>query len=63
MSASCDRGDRRYNGSARMLAGVRWSASGNASGVGEGDTPGAATFLEGGPVRGCHESPEMSLPY
>jgi hypothetical protein len=63
MSASCDRGDRRYKGSARMLAGVRWSASGNASGVGKGDTPGAAIFLKDGRVRGSREATPMSLTY
>ena len=58
-SASCARGDRSGKDSARMRASARWNASGNASGAGDGDT----IFLEGGLVRGCHESPEMSLPY
>jgi hypothetical protein len=62
-SASCARGDRSGSGSARMRASAQWNASGNASGAGGGDTPGATIFLEGAPVRGCHESPEMSLPY
>jgi len=31
---SCASGDRRYSGSARTRAGVRWSASGSASGTG-----------------------------
>jgi hypothetical protein len=47
-NASCDRGDRRGNGSARMRASVPWSAFGNASGAGDGDRPGVAIFLEGG---------------
>ena len=58
-SASCARGDRSGKDSARVRASARWNASGNASGAGDGDT----IFLEGGLVRGCHESPEMSLPY
>ena len=56
MRASCGRRDRRYKGSVRMLAGVRWSASGNASAVGKGGTSGATIFLEGGRVRGSRES-------
>lgn len=61
-SASCARGDRRGSGSARKRASARWSASGNASGAGGGHMLGAI-FREGGPGRGCHETPEMSLPY
>ena len=49
MNASCARGDRRCNGSARRPAGARWSAGGSGSGVGGGNTPGASIFLEGGP--------------
>jgi hypothetical protein len=66
MSASCARGGRRCNGSARMPAGARWSASGSGSGAGDGDTPGTAIFREGGPGRGSREIPshsEMSLTY
>ena len=61
-SASCGRGDRRGNDSARMRASARWSASGNASGAGDGDRRGTI-FLGGGPVRGSREHQEMSLPY
>lgn len=63
MRASFNRRDRRYNDSVRMPAGVRWSASGNVSGVGKGGTRGAAIFLEGGRVRGSRESHLMSLTY
>jgi hypothetical protein len=66
MNASCARGGRHCNGSARRPAGVRWSAFGSGSGAGGGDTPGAAIFLEGGPGRGSRErrtSPAMSLTY
>ena len=66
MNASCARGGRRGNGSARRPAGARWSACGSVSGAGGEDTPGAAAFLEGDPGRGSRESPphsEMSLTY
>ena len=56
MNASCARGDRHCNGSARRRASVRWSASGSESGVGKGGAPGAVPFLEGGPANGCRES-------
>jgi len=65
-NASCVRGGRRCNGSARKPAGARWSASGNASGAGGADTPGIVIFQEGTPKRGSPESqdrPEMSLTY
>jgi hypothetical protein len=63
MSASCVRGAPRYNGSARMRANVRWSASGNANDAGEGGMGGDTAFVEGRLERGSRESQEMSLPY
>src|SRR6202521_207304 len=65
-NASCARGDRHCNGSARRRASVPWSVSGNESGAGTGGTPGGGPILEGGPADGCRESApdaEMSLPY
>ena len=56
MKASCACRDRRYNDSVRMPAGARWSASGNASGVGKGGMPGGGIFLASGPARGSRES-------
>ena len=55
--------DPHSSASVRKRAGTLWNASGSGSGAGGGDTPGGAIFLEGGPVRGCHETSEMSLPY
>jgi len=66
MSASCARGDRRVNGSARMPAGARWNASGNENGAGEGVAAGSHTLAKRGHGRGSrehHSSPEMSLTY
>jgi len=55
MSASCVRGDRRVNGSARMPAGARWNASGNGSGAGEGVGARFIIFAERGHGRGSRE--------
>ena len=55
MSASCARGDRRVNGSARMAAGARWNASGNGSGAGEAVADGSHTLAERGHGRGSRE--------
>jgi len=66
MSASCARGDRRVNGSARMPAGARWNASGSENGAGEGVATGSHTLAELGPGRGSrehHSQSEMSLTY
>ena len=49
--ASCASGEARCNGSARILAGVRWSASGN--GNGDGRTPAPAEPM---PARGHERS-------
>ena len=47
MRSSCASRARRCNTSARTRAGVRWSASGSASGIGKGHAP-----VERNPARG-----------
>lgn len=55
MSASCARGDRRVNDSARMPAGARWNASGSESGAGTGVAAGFYILAERGHGRGSRE--------
>lgn len=63
MSASCAHDEVHASGSARMRAGARWNASGNANGVGAGE---AARSADGSHGRGSREGElclEMSLTY
>ena len=55
MSASCARDDRRVNGSARMLAGARWNASGSESAAGEGVAAGSRILAACGHGRASRE--------